>query len=165
MPGRPDASPAAAASVLPAGADDPVAISDAPLRFAAGVDAGEADLIGSAFAEEATVDSAPCGRMLGLDFPPLEGREAIVGFLSATARTRITTPGVTNLRAHRVGEMATLTALVTATHMLRDAPNRRFCMMSRYAADLVRDSERWRMRRMVIAGAWSDGEAGVLLAR
>ncbi|MBE7200258.1 MAG: nuclear transport factor 2 family protein [Parafilimonas terrae] len=165
MPGRPDAGPTASSSVLPAGTDDHVAISDALLRFAAGVDGGEADLIGSAFAEDATVDFGPCGAMLGLDFPLLEGRKAIVGFLAATARTQVTTHGVTNLRTHRVGEAATLIALVEATHILRDAPDRRFRMMTRYAADLVRDGELWRMRRMVIAGAWSEGEASVLLAR
>lgn len=164
MPGRPE-SAKAEATVRPAPADDHVAISEALLRFAAGVDERRADLVASAFAEDATVDFGPCGRMLDLDFSPLEGREAIVGFLAATARTQVTTHAVTNLQSHRVGEAATLTALVEATHILRDDPARRFRMMTRYALHLAREDDLWRMRRMTIAGVWSEGEADVLLAR
>jgi hypothetical protein len=63
------------------------------------------------------------------------------------------------------GATASLTAPVEATPILRDAPDRSVRRMTRAAADLVRDGGFWRMRRMVIAGAWPENEAGVLPAR
>ena len=42
-------------------------------HFGAGVDHNDADLLATAFSEDAVVDFGPCGRAMGLDLPMLTG--------------------------------------------------------------------------------------------
>ena len=98
-------------------AQDHLEIMDALYRFGAGEDLADPDLLASAFSEDAVVDFGPCGRKMGLDFPPVEGGDAIVRFLSATARTQTTSHVITNGRIELGGGEAKLRAVVDATHV------------------------------------------------
>ena len=53
-------------------------ITDALHRYAFGLDHGDADSLASAFTEDCEFDFRPAGKKLGIDFPKLNGREAIV---------------------------------------------------------------------------------------
>ena len=146
-------------------ADDHLAITDALLRFAAGVDEGEAALIESAFADDAEIDFAPCGAALGLEFGVVRGREVIVDFLAGTAVGQATSHVVSNARTTRDGEAASLVALVDAVHIARADRTDRFRMMNRYEARLVGRSEVWVLRRVRIVNVWFEGDPRVLLSR
>ncbi len=140
-------------------------VMDALLRFGAGIDHNDADLLATAFSDDAVVDFTPCGQRLGLDFPLLTGGEAIVRFLRATAEMQTTTHVVTNARAGIDGRAARLRALVDATHLPKGDHSRRCQMMNWYEVDLVQEANLWRMRRLVITNAWFTGDTGVLLGK
>ena len=144
---------------------DLLAVTDALLRFGAGTDDGDRDLLESAFTTQAVVDFGPCGRKLGLDFGRLEGRETIVGFLSGTSAQQVTSHVVTNGRVRMGQGQATLGALVEATHVVRADPQRRFRMMCRYDAELSPDLADWRIARLVIDNVWFEGDPQVMFER
>lgn len=144
---------------------DVAAIGDALLRFAAGTDTGDAALIASAFAPDAVVDFGPCGDKLGLAFPPLEGRDDIVGFLAGTSRHQITSHVVTNVRLSTTARGTRSQALVEATHIVRHDPARRFRMLDRYEADHAPHDGEWRIERLVIDNVWFEGDPRIMLCR
>lgn len=141
------------------------AVVDALLRFGAGTDDGDAALIRSAFTDDAVVDFSTCGRNIGFDFEPLDGANAITGFLAGTSRRQATSHVVTNPRVRSTGGGARLRALVDATHVVRDDPARRFRMMNWYDADLVTLDGQWRIARLMIDNVWFEGDATVLFVR
>lgn len=148
-----------------ASAHDHLAITDALLRFGAGVDDGDAKLVTSAFSDDAVVDFAPCGQKMRLDFPLMTGGETIASFLGLTSRLQTTSHVVTNARVRVEGHEAHLRALVDATHRPKDDHSRHCRMMNWYDARLIRDGTRWRMRRLVIDNVWFTGDARILLER
>ena len=148
-----------------ASADVHIAVLDALLRFGVGTDDGEMALLRSAFAADAHVDFGPCGRKLGLDFPPLEGVDAIADFLCGTSEQQVTSHVVTNPRIEAADDRAQLRALVDATHVVRSDPSRRFRMMNWYVAGLEQSAGAWRIARMTIDNIWFEGDAGILMLR
>ena len=144
---------------------DRLGTGDALLRFAAGTDEGDAALIASAFSAQAIVDFGPCGDKLGLPFPPLEGRDAIVGFLAGTSVHQITSHVVTNVRVKDMPKRAEMRALVEATHIVRADPSRRFRMLDRYFAEVVLNAGDWRIERLVIDNIWFEGDPRIMLHR
>ena len=138
-------------------------VTDALLRFGAGVDHNDKRLLATAFSDDAVVDFGPCGRAMGLDFPVLTGGDAIVRFLLATAEAQTTTHVITNERSEIEGGAARLHALVDATHLPRGDHSRRCQMMNWYDVDLIKDKNAWRMRRLVINNAWFTGDTQVIL--
>ena len=146
-----------------ASANDHVLVVDALYRFGAGVDSNDRNLLETAFSDDAVVDFKPCGRKMGLDFPVLTGAETIVEFLSASAKTQITSHTITNGRVHSTGDRAKLQALVDATHILRRDGSQRFQMRNWYEAELVEVEDRWRIGRLSIDNVWFTGDPQVLL--
>lgn len=144
---------------------DRLDVVDALYWFGAGVDRHDGALLATAFSDDAVVDFSPCGRKMGLDFPVLTGASSILGFLGATGEHQTTTHVVTNPRVAFDGEVATLQALVDATHRPKHDHSRHCRMMNWYAAELVRPDGLWRMRRPVIESAWFSGDAQVLLGK
>lgn len=139
-----------------------LAVVDALYRFGAGVDHSDEALLATAFSDDAVVDVTPFSRRWGLEFPVLTGRETIVGFLGATGERQTTTHVVTNPRVTSDGDVATLSALVEATHLIKSDHSRRCRTMNWYAAELVLKVGLWRIRRLVIDGAWFTGDVQVL---
>ena len=140
-------------------------VIDALYRFGAGVDHNDADLLATAFSDDAVVDFGPCGRAMGLEFPILTGGESIVGFLCGNAGKQTTSHVITNGRARINGGSAVLRALVDATHLPKDDHSCRCQMMNWYDVDLVKEADAWRMRRVVISNAWFTGDVQVLLGK
>ena len=148
-----------------ADAGEKLVITDALLRFAAGIDAGNAALLASAFTTEAEVDFGPCSERLGLSFGVLRSRAAIVAFLAGTAKRQVTSHAVTNPRSEVDGDRAFLTALVDAVHIIRDTRAARFRMMNRYDAELRRSCDVWSIERLTIKNIWFEGDPQTLLNR
>jgi hypothetical protein len=91
----------------------------------------------------------------------LEDRElfAIVDTILALFEGRVdTTHQVTNPRVTVDGDTARLTALVEAQHLLSDDHGRHALLKNRYDVTLVRDGDRWVMRRVRIENAWYTGD-------
>ena len=138
---------------------------DALYRFGAGVDHNDADLLATAFSDDAVVDFRPGGRAMGLDFPVLTWGGTIVGFLCSNPEKQTTSHVITNGRARIDGGSAVVRVLVDATHLSKNDHSRRCQMMNWYNVDLVKEADVWRMRRIVINNAWFTGDVQVLLGK
>ena len=148
-----------------ASAEELHSIADALRRFGAGTDDGNAALLASAFSEDAMVDFSPCGRKLGLDFEPLRGREAIVGFLAGGADHQMTSHVIANSRAWLRDGRAKLRALVEATHIPKVDRGQPFRMLNWYDAELGPDPGAWRIEALVVDNIWFDGDPRTILRR
>ena len=105
-------------------------VIDALCRFGSGVDPNDADLLATAFCDDAVVDFGPCGHAMGLDFPLLTGDAAIAGFLCSNAERQTTSHVITNGRTRIDGDTAVLRTLVDATHLPKHDHSRRCQMMN-----------------------------------
>ncbi len=151
------ALPSATESVV-AELRDRAEIVDALYRFAIGQDEKDEAVFASAFTPDAELDFRPAAARWGATPPVLVGRETIVGTILAMFADRVeTTHQVTNARIAIDGDVARLTALVEAQHVLTADPGTRALLKNPYAVELVRDGHRWRIRRMVIRNSWWSG--------
>jgi len=143
-------------------------IGDALHRFAFGLDHGDADSLASALTEDCVLDFRPAGKKLGLDFPMLNGRKAIVDALIPLLGPLDTSHTASNLQIEISEDSATLYAYVLAQHFMPRAGSRpgseNALLMNRYDCDLVRDGDKWRFNRMVIDNAWAQGNPEILNA-
>lgn len=110
-------------------------------------------------------DFSPCDRQMGLEFPLLTGGETIVHFLSTNTGTQMTTHVIINVRVHVDEDVATLRALVDATHLPSSDHSRQCQMMNWYEVELIREGRLWCIRRLVIDNAWFTGDPQVLLGK
>ena len=144
-------------------------VADALHRYAFGIDHGDADSLGSAFAEDGQLDFRPAGRKLGLDFPVLTGRQAILDTLIPFLGPLDTTHTASNLQIEISGDTATLYGYVMSQHFMPREGSRRgsenALLMNRYDCELVRDGQKWRFRRVTIDNAWLQGDAEILNLR
>ncbi|MCW2918157.1 MAG: uncharacterized protein JWN52_6225 [Actinomycetia bacterium] len=60
------------------------------------------------------------------------------------------------------GDTARLTAIVEAQHLLKADHSRHALLKNLYAVDLIRDGERWVMRRVLIDNVWYTGDPQVI---
>ena len=144
-------------------------IADAMHRYALGLDHGDADSLASAFTEDAVLDFRPAGRKLGIDFPRLTSRQAILDALLPFLGPLDTTHSASNLQIEINGDTAKLYAYVMSQHFMPREGSRRgsenALLMNRYDCELVRDGQKWRFKRVTIDNAWLQGDAEVLNAR
>jgi hypothetical protein len=149
-------------------AADRYEIADALHRFAFGIDHGAADSFASALSENCVLDFRPAGRKLGLDFPKLSGRQAIVDALVPLLGPLDTSHTASNLQIEISGDSATLSAYVMAQHFMPRQGSRRgsenALLMNRYDCELVRDGDKWRFTRITIDNAWAQGNPEILNA-
>src|SRR6202030_1645761 len=104
-------------------AADRYEIADALYRFAFGLDHGDADSLASALTEDCMFDFRPAGRKLGLDFPKLTGRQAIVGALIPLLGPLDTSHTVSNMQVEISEDSAMLYCYVLAQHFMpREGP-------------------------------------------
>jgi hypothetical protein len=148
---------------------DRAEITDALYRYAAGLDSGDATLLESALTDDAVVDLTAATAKLGLDFPALTPREVVVSALTAAVGPLDTSHSITNIRVDITGDTASVRCYAQANHYLpgegpRPDRTRHALMMNRYTADMTRDGEHWRIRRLLIDCAWFDGDPSVLIA-
>ena|SRR6266404_5061301 len=143
-------------------------IADTLHRFAFGLDHGDTHSLASALTEDCTLDFRPAGKRLGLDFPMLTGRQAILDRLLPLLGPLDTTHTVSNVQIEINEDSATLHCYVLAQHFMpRQGPrpgSENALLMNRYDCELVRDGQKWRFRRMVIDNAWAQGNPEILNA-
>ena len=149
-------------------AHDRIEIADTMHRYAFGLDHGDPDSLASAFTQDCVIDFTSAGRKLGLDFPVLDGRDAVVETLIPMLGPLDTSHTISNLQIEVSGETATLQAYMMSQHF---APGQGpkcssdfALLMNRYDAELVRDGVKWRFKRVVIDNAWAQGDPGILTA-
>jgi hypothetical protein len=142
-----------------------LSVADTLLRFGAGVDRYDHSLLASVFTDDASVDFRPCARKLGLEFPVLEGGEAITAFLAKGARTQLTSHVVSNTRVQVDGASSSSCSLVDANHLVRADLGRRLRMMNWYQVKAVKSKALWRIRSLVIDNVWFDGDPQILSVR
>ncbi len=141
---------------------DKAAVADALLRFANGMDTDEADLIRSAFTEDAAADFTAAATRLGIGFPLLEGQDAIVAGLTQFVGNLDTSHSVTNVRIELDGDTASMYALVEAQHLPLGVRDRHLLMKNRYVMVARREAADWRLTHMAIDNIWADGDISVV---
>jgi hypothetical protein len=149
-------------------ANDRYEIADALHRFAFGLDHGDADSLVSALTEDCVFDFTPAGKKIGLDFPKLTGRDAIVEAVLPLLGPLDTSHTASNLQIEISGNSATLYAYVMAQHFMPREGSRprseNALLMNRYDCELVRDGQKWRFQRVTIDNAWVQGDPEILNA-
>ncbi|MFI0366776.1 nuclear transport factor 2 family protein [Actinomadura sp. 1N219] len=146
---------------------DRAEILDALYRFALGQDLKDAALFASAFAADAELDFRPAAARWGGRPPVMAGRDTIVTTILASFTGRVdTTHQVTNPRiainAESDSGAARLTALVEAQHLLTADHDTFALLKNPYDVELVRDGERWVIRRMRIDNTWYTGDPATI---
>ena len=145
-------------------------IADAIHRYAFGLDHGDADSLASAFTGRFDSKIEPAGRRLGIQFPKLTGRQAILdallpflGPLDTTSQARAI------FRSKSAATWPHLNAYVMSQHFM---PREGSCrgsenalLMNRYDCELVRDGQKWRFKRLTIDNAWMQGDPEILNVR
>ena len=149
-------------------ASDRYEIADALHRYAFGLDHGDPDSLASAFTEDCIFDFWPAGKKLGIDFPKLTGRQAIVNALIPFLGPLDTTHTVSNLQIEISYDSTTLYAYVMSQHFMPRQGSRRgsenALLMNRYDCELARDGQKWRFKRVKIDNAWAQGNPEILNA-
>ena len=149
-------------------ASDRYEIADTLHRYAFGLDHGDADSLMSALSEDCIFDFTPAGRKLGLNFPRLTSRQAIVDAVLPLIGPLDTSHTASNLQIEISDDSATLGAYVMSQHFMpREGPRRgteSALLMNRYDCDLVRDGQKWRIKRVTIDNAWAEGDPEILNA-
>lgn len=147
---------------------DRVEIADTLYRYAFGLDHGDPDSLASAFTEDGVIDFTQASRKLGLEFSVLNGRDQIVHTLVPMIGPLDTSHTASNLQIEVSGDTATLHAHLMSQHFMPgDGPRRGTeyaLLMNRYDADLVRDGQKWRFKRVMIDNAWADGDPSIITA-
>jgi hypothetical protein len=156
-------APAAGADAVARELRDRAEILDALYRFGLGQDLKDGDLFASAFAADAELDFRPAAARWGGHPPLMTGRDTIVTTILALFTGRVdTTHQITNPRIAVDGGTARLTALVEAQHLLA-ADHGTFALLKNpYDVELVRDGDRWVIRRMRIDNTWYTGHPAAI---
>ncbi|WP_285469944.1 nuclear transport factor 2 family protein [Actinokineospora globicatena] len=136
-------------------------IVDTLHRFAFGRDLGDRALFESAFTADAEFDFRPAATKCGLEVPLFEGIEMIAGIV-LDPRLH-TTHSVTNTRVSVDGDTASLSAIVEAQHLPAADHSRHALLKNLYAATLVRDGKRWRIKHVTIDNVWYTGDPQVIV--
>ena len=149
-------------------ANDRYEIADALHRFCFGLDHGDADSLASAFTEDCVFDFRPAGKKLQLDFPVMTGREAILDSVLPLIGPLDTSHTASNLQIEISDDSATLSAYVMSQHFMPREGARRGAdhalLMNRYDCDVVREGQKWRLKRITVSNAWAQGDPEILNA-
>ena len=149
-------------------ASDRYEIADALHRYCFGLDHGDADSLASALTEDCVLDFRPAGKKLRLDFPRMASRQVILETVLPLIGPLDTSHTVSNHQIEVSDDSATLSAFVMSQHFMPREGSRRgsenALLMNRYDCDLVRDGEKWRLKRITISNAWAQGDPEILNA-
>lgn len=149
-------------------ANDRYEIADALHRYAFGLDRDDTNSLASALTEDCILDFRPADKRLHLDFPLMNGREAILDSVLPLIGPLDTSHTATNLQIEIRDDCATLCACVMSQHFMPREGSRRGAenalLMNRYNCELVRDGQKWRFKRITIENIWSQGNPDILKA-
>ncbi len=147
---------------------DRTEIADALYRYAFGLDHGDAEKLASALTEDCVIDFTSAATRIGIKFPLINGREQALQVLIPMLGPLDTSHNASNIQIEVNGDTATMHAYIMSQHFMPGQGSRRgsdfALLMNRYRAELVRDGERWRFRRMKIDNAWAEGDPEILTA-
>ena len=147
---------------------DRTEIADTVYRYAFGLDHGDPDSLASALTEDCVLDFTAAGRKLGIDFPVLTGRKAVLQTLLPMIGPLDTSHTPNNLQVEVSGDTATLHGYMMSQHFMPGQGPRQgseyALLMNRYEGELVRDGMKWRFRRLLIDNAWAEGDPGIITA-
>lgn len=153
----------ASLDLIPASVDP----TDALVRFAFGLDAGDREILESAFTDDVLFDVSRVGDEQS-GFPAIEGRESVVGMLLLSMGPLDTMHALSNFRVHVDADTARLNCYAMAQHYrpgegpVRDKTDQ-VMMGNAYDAELVRDGQSWRIKRLTIVTIWSQGNPDLLI--
>ena len=148
------------------GLTDREAAIDALIRFVWALDEGSSELSASSLTENATMVLLFTHN--GATPREITGRDTIVeALMSAVGRPLDTTHMATNIRCQVDGDSAELQAQVLAQHFRKgegvDAEFNDFYLFGNiYKCTAVRDSDTWRMNKVTIRVAWTQGNPDVM---
>ncbi len=149
-------------------ADDRYEVADTIHRYAFGLDHGDADSLASVFTDDCLFNFRPAGAKLGIEFPALTSREAILANVLPLIGPLDTSHSASNFQIEISGESATMSAYVMSQHFMPRQGSRRgsenALLMNRYDCELVRDGQKWRFKRITIDNAWVQGDPEILNA-
>jgi hypothetical protein len=137
---------------------DYIGVVDALHRFTWGLDAKDAALIASAFADQGIADFSPAAQRIGIQFPPLQGRDVIAAALGQFVSALSTSHTVGNARVHVDGNKARLQALVEAQHLPKADHSRHYLMKNIYTLSLTLVGDAWVIDHLSIDNIWADGD-------
>jgi SnoaL-like domain len=123
-----------------------------------GLDAKDSNLLASAFSEKGVADFSPAASRIGIQFPPLEGRETIAGALGQFVSGLSTSHTVGNARVTVTNDNAELQALVEAQHLPKADHSRHYLMKNVYTLSLSRKGSTWFIDQLSIDNIWADGD-------
>jgi ketosteroid isomerase-like protein len=138
-----------------------LAVVDALHRFTWGMDMDNAELLGSAFAEDGTADFSYAAKTLGIAFPPITGRGNIEKGLGGFASGLVTSHVVADARVNVDGDTALLYAIVEAQHRPLKDRSRNLLLSNAYTVKLVRRGDVWLIQNMAVENLWSQGDIKV----
>jgi SnoaL-like domain len=141
---------------------DQIGVIDALHRFTWGLDAKDPVLLASAFSAKGVADFSPAAKRIGIQFPPLEGRDTIAGALSQFVSGLSTSHTVGNARVNVENDKAQLQALVEAQHLPKGDHSRHYLMKNAYTIALSRGGDRWLIDHLSIDNIWADGDLKVI---
>lgn len=140
---------------------------DAIIRFVCALDEGDPELSASSLTEDAIMDLTPFNKV-GLNYQPVHGRTAIVDrLMTAVGKPLDTTHCATNIRCIVNGDTADLSCCVLAQHFRGgEGPSPEFqdyyLFGNQYKATVVREGDLWRVNRLTITPAWTQGNPDVM---
>ena len=138
-------------------------VEQALLRFAAGQDLDDTELLGAAFSEDATLDFSHPAAQLGTSADVMHGRKEIVGIITAVTEPLITSHTITNVRILRLADQqAQAHALIEAMHIDRKNQARRLLLKNSLDIDAVRIGQQWQIKSLKFHNLWREGEPSVL---
>ncbi|KIX00284.1 uncharacterized protein Z518_10423 [Rhinocladiella mackenziei CBS 650.93] len=149
------------------GLTDREAAIDAIIRFVVSLDDGDPELCASSLTEEAIMDLTPFNKA-GLNYEPVIGRTAVVErLMAAVGKALDTTHSATNVRCTVNGDKADLSCCVLAQHFrLGQGPSPQFqdyyFFGNQYEASIVREGDLWKVNKLVITPAWTQGNPDVM---
>lgn len=149
------------------GLTDREAAIDAIIRFVNSLDIGDADLCASSLTQDTLLDLTPFTNV-GMNYKPINGQEAVVNILMKAVGTSLdTTHTASNIRCTVDGDKADLTCCVLAQHFRKgEGPSPEFqdhyLFGNQYKADVVRDGDVWKVKKLIITPAWTVGNPDVM---
>mgnify|MGYP005988389513 CR=1 FL=1 len=143
-------------------------VTDAVCRYATGLDTADASLLRSAFTSNAILDLSGLS-VLGLQFPPFQGRETIVDVcMKYVGEALDTSHTLSNFRVKVDGERdAKMSYLVEARHFRKGQSlsleeKEDFCTKSVYEGAVTVEDGEWRLTTLSVRPMWCTGNVDVM---
>ena len=138
-------------------------VEQALLRFAAGQDLDDVELLGAAFGEDAVLDFTHPAAQLGASANVMHGRKEIVEIITAVTEPLITSHTISNVRITQLSDVqAQAHALIEAMHIDRKNPSRRLLLKNSLNITAVRIGHQWQIKSLRFQNLWREGEPTVL---